>query len=147
MAIWTASADLQRTFRARIRFTQLGRAGPDKGTDAPILPSRGRSRHGRHTAKDPDAAAPPGRPCDSKKLFVKLGAVAARAGVAAANGTWATAAGAIITDLSGAAEAVSRDTPPEALAWRLLRRFLTRALAEMVAESLADQRPPTPGDE
>jgi hypothetical protein len=46
----------------------------------------------------------------------------------------------------GAAEAVSHDTPPEALAWRLLRQSLTRALAELVAETLANQ-PPASGDE
>ncbi len=76
---------------------------------------------------------------DLRKLFLKLGAAATKAGVAASTGTWAAGAGAIITDLFGAAEAVSRDTPPEALAWRLLRRSLTRALAELGRVDKADR--------
>src|SRR5215212_467386 len=83
---------------------------------------------------------------DLKRLFLKLGEVATRAGVAFATGTWAAGAGGIITAAFGAAEAVSFDTRPEMLVWRLLRRSLTRALAELVAESLADQ-PPELSDE
>ena len=83
---------------------------------------------------------------DLKRLFLKLGEAAAKAGVAAATGKWATGAGGIITSVFGAAEAVSHDTPPETLAWLLLRRSLTRALAELVAESLSDRPPPAGGD-
>jgi hypothetical protein len=60
------------------------------------------------------------------------------AGLAFGTGTWASSAGGIIPAAFGAAEAVPHDTPPETLAWRLLRQSLTRALAELVGETLAN---------
>jgi NAD(P)-binding Rossmann-like domain len=58
-------------------------------------------------------AAPPRRPPRPEKLFVKLGAVGARAGVAASTGIWAAGPGAIITELFGAEEAISGPSMPE----------------------------------
>jgi hypothetical protein len=83
---------------------------------------------------------------DVKRLFLKLGEVAVRGGIAYGTGTWVSSAGGIITAAFGAAETVGDDTLPETLAWRLLRQALAKAVAELVAETLANQ-PPALGDE
>src|SRR4051812_16137291 len=47
---------------------------------------------------------------DLKRLFLKLGEVATRAGISAATGTWVAGAGGIITAAFAAADTVFRDT-------------------------------------
>jgi uncharacterized protein YjbI with pentapeptide repeats len=84
---------------------------------------------------------------DLKKLFLKLGEAATRAGLGTATGDWKGVAGGIITAAFGAAEAVSVEKPPEVLAWELIRNGLTGALGELIMENLANQRPPHSGDQ
>jgi uncharacterized protein YjbI with pentapeptide repeats len=84
---------------------------------------------------------------DLKKLFLKLGEAATRAGLGTATGDWKGVAGGIITAAFGAAEAVSFEKPPEVLAWELIRNGLTRALGELITENVANQKPTHSGDQ
>jgi hypothetical protein len=84
---------------------------------------------------------------DLKKLFLKLGEATTRAALAKATGDWKGAAGGVIAAVFAAAEAVSLEKSPSALAWELIRNGLTRALGELTAETLTNRERPYSGDE
>jgi uncharacterized protein YjbI with pentapeptide repeats len=71
---------------------------------------------------------------DLKKLFLKMTEAVTRAGVAYATGDWKGTATGLITSAFGAAEAASLETPPETLAWQLIRGGISRGIADLVSE-------------
>ena len=84
---------------------------------------------------------------DLKKLFLKLGEATTRVALGTVTGDWKGAAGGIITAAFGAADAVSLDRSPGVLAWELIRNGLTRALGELTAETLTNEKQPYAGDQ